>query len=255
MSKILFLTRKENLNPAINYKLKEVFDCDFMPVNARENITYISDHEIKLVIIFLSRLSSDEEIEVNKFLQNSDKTPLILAGEKSEISRYFGKIKNNVIRYIHTPILLSQYIKEIQKCLNKIDGISDEEISELEIVESAPKKILIIDDDIVMLRTISNWLTDLFTVSVAKSGAAGLQFLAKQTPDLILLDYEMPVCDGIQTLQMIRNEPNLKDIPVFFLTAVDNTDLVKKALELKPQGYILKSKGAEYLISKIENYL
>lgn len=254
MSKILFLTRKEHVNPAINFKLKERLDCDFIPINARDALFHIKQNNVELAVIFLSRLSSEEEIEVNKFLMNSEEIPVVLAGERTELSKYFNKTKANVMRYIATPVLLSECVNQIQKCVNKIEGIDDEEISSQEVVEAAPKKILIIDDDIVMLRTISNWLTDLFTVSVAKSGAAGLQYLAKETPDLILLDYEMPVCDGLQTLQMIRSEENLKEIPVFFLTAVDDIGQVKKALELKPQGYILKSKGADYLISKIENY-
>ncbi|MBQ1593009.1 MAG: response regulator, partial [Treponema sp.] len=103
-------------------------------------------------------------------------------------------------------------------------------------------------------RTMSNVLNPLFKVSVAKSGAAAISFLAKEHPDLILLDYQMPVCDGLQTLEMIRAEEEYKNIPVFFLTGVDDADLVKKAMALKPEGYILKSAGPELLISKIEAF-
>lgn len=256
MSKILFLSREKNTNPAINIKIKEKLDCEFIPINAREVLSSIEINNTKLVVVFLSKLSADEEIEVNKFLENSVNIPLILAGERRELGKYFNKTKARVMKYILTPVLLSEFIKQVQNCLNIIENVPEKELEEApqEVFEAAPKKILVIDDDVIMLRTISNWLTDLFTVSVAKSGAAGLQFLAKEKPDLILLDYEMPVCDGLQTLQMIRNEMELKDIPVFFLTAVDDIELVKKALELKPQGYILKSKGADYLISKIEAF-
>lgn len=256
MSKVLIFTRKENLNPSMNMKMKELLDCEFSNIDAREGLSVVAEHQVKLVVIYLTKLSADEEIEVNKFLQNSGNVPVILAGDRENLGRYYGKTKAKIIRYVVTPILLSEYVKEIQECLNSIEGISSEDLEKgsEKFVEAAPKKILVIDDDIIMLRTISNWLSDLFSVSVAKSGAAALQFLAKQTPDLILLDYEMPVCDGIQTLQMIRNEPNLKDIPVFFLTAVDDVEHVKKALELKPEGYILKSEGSDYLISKIKDF-
>ena len=60
-----------------------------------------------------------------------------------------------------------------------------------------PRHILVVDDSVVVLRTISTVLKDLFKVSVAKSGAAAISFLANEHPDLILLDYQMPVCDGI----------------------------------------------------------
>ena len=53
---------------------------------------------------------------------------------------------------------------------------------------------------------------------------------------------------------MIRAEEAYKDIPVFFLTGVDDAELVKKAMALKPEGYILKSAGTDLLISKIEAF-
>ena len=78
--------------------------------------------------------------------------------------------------------------------------------------------------------------------------------LGKEIPDLILLDYEMPVCDGVQTLKLIRSEKRFKDIPVFFLTGVDDTEKVKLAVELKPEGYILKSTPQNQIIEKIKSF-
>ncbi|MDE6054984.1 MAG: response regulator, partial [Lachnospiraceae bacterium] len=57
----------------------------------------------------------------------------------------------------------------------------------------------------------------------------------------ILLDYEMPVCNGAQVLEMIRAEEDFADIPVIFLTNRVDREIVKKVLELKPEGYLSKS--------------
>jgi len=257
MSEVLFVTRKENTNPAINYKLKERLDCEFVNAEFNTVISTVEKDNVKLVVLFLSKLSTQEEIEVQKFLQNAGDIHIILSGEQRELVKYINKYSASIVRVINTPILLSDFVKEIQKCLEQINDDNLEYlelIEEKDIVKVEPKHILVIDDEPVMLRTISNWLNDLFIVSVAKSGTAALQYLTKEIPDLILLDYEMPVCDGIQVLKMIRAEDQLKNIPVFFLTAVDDRELVQKALELKPQGYILKSKGADHLISRIESY-
>ena len=116
------------------------------------------------------------------------------------------------------------------------------------------KHILLVDDDVVTLRTIMNYLKDDYRLSVAKSGTAAISLLGKEIPDLILLDYEMPVCDGVQTLKLIRSEKRFKDIPVFFLTGVDDTEKVKLAVELKPEGYILKSTPQNQIIEKIKNF-
>jgi CheY-like chemotaxis protein len=61
----------------------------------------------------------------------------------------------------------------------------------------------------------------------------------------------MPVCDGVQTLEMIRSEPEYADIPVIFLTGVSDMDKVKEALKLKPQGYILKNTDRVDFLNKV----
>ena len=89
---------------------------------------------------------------------------------------------------------------------------------------------------------------------MADSGMKALQFLAKTIPDLILLDYEMPLMDGRQVLELLKNDEDFKKIPVIFLTGKNDTDSVKKVLELKPDGYILKSSGADKIINEIDMF-
>ena len=60
-------------------------------------------------------------------------------------------------------------------------------------------------------------------------------------PDLILLDYEMPVCDGSQVMEMIRSEADFADIPIIFLTGRADKESVQKVLALKPAGYLIKT--------------
>lgn len=253
MGKVLFVTRKQNFNVTIFNKLKENLDCEFTEFETKKILSLVSEKSIDVVVLYLTDISIDEDIEVSKFLANSNTIPIILAGQRQELSRYYQKTTANIVRYIKTPIRVSDFIGEIKKVFKN----ESKEVSvSAEIIETTkPKHLLIVDDDIVMLRTINNWLKEIFKVSVAKSGMEAIQFLGKERPDLILLDYNMPICDGVQTLKMIRSDESLKEIPVFFLTGVDNQEQIKKALELKPEGYILKSNGADYLLSKIEAYL
>ncbi len=121
-------------------------------------------------------------------------------------------------------------------------------------VEGAPKKILLVDDDPTFLKVVRIWLQDFYEVIPVNSGAQALEYLAHSIPDLILLDYEMPVLNGPQVLQTIRNEPRYKNIPVFFLTGVDSKDAVRKAVLLKPEGYILKSQDKSKLLSTLKYF-
>ncbi|MBR4707500.1 MAG: response regulator, partial [Pseudobutyrivibrio sp.] len=70
--------------------------------------------------------------------------------------------------------------------------------------------------------------------------------------DLILLDYEMPITDGPQVLEMLRQDDETAKIPVFFLTGRDDKESVVKVLDLKPEGYILKTVTRDELMNKLK---
>ena len=103
------------------------------------------------------------------------------------------------------------------------------------------KKVMVVDDSDFMLKTLQDLLGSDYEVIVAKSGMSAIRGITLDRPDLILLDYEMPVCDGSQVLEMIRGEVEFADIPVIFLTSRVDRESVKKVIELKPEGYLSKS--------------
>ena len=104
------------------------------------------------------------------------------------------------------------------------------------------KRILVVDDNGTALRTIKAMLEDTYEVAIAISGAQAMTSIGKKRPDLILLDYEMPVCDGRMTLEMIRADEDLTNIPVVFLTAINDRANIEAVLQLKPAGYFLKER-------------
>ena len=116
------------------------------------------------------------------------------------------------------------------------------------------KSILIVDDSVISLRTFMNILSPQYRVSVVKSGVEALKYLETELPDLILLDYEMPVMDGAKTLHQIRTNERTKDVPVFFLTGVTDSEWITVALSQKPNGYILKSTPADEIEERIFDF-
>ena len=65
----------------------------------------------------------------------------------------------------------------------------------------------------------------------------------------------MPVCDGRQTLEMIRADEELKDIPVVFLTGITTKSHVEAVIRLNPQGYLVKPVSREKLLSTIGKHI
>jgi len=113
------------------------------------------------------------------------------------------------------------------------------------------KKILVVDDDQNMLQLLYTFLRDSYRVTTATNGQEALDMIREKRPDLVLLDYLMPGMNGKETLEVIRNDEELKDLPVFFLTGVSDTNKISECLKLDPIGYILKPIGKFSLLAKI----
>lgn len=112
--------------------------------------------------------------------------------------------------------------------------------------QSAKPKVLMVDDSVTVQHAIKNLLEPDYEVALANSGVAAIRAITLDRPDLVLLDYEMPVCDGRQTLEMLRSEQAFADIPVIFLTGRKDRESMIQVMPLNPTGYILKtSKPAE----------
>ena len=116
------------------------------------------------------------------------------------------------------------------------------------------KSILIVDDDVSYMSMIMEWLKDKYRVSLANSGMEAITWLAGNTPDLILLDYEMPITPGPQVLQMIQSSVKTADIPVIFLTGKSDRDSILSVLALKPAGYLLKSIDKDGLNKELDEF-
>ena len=117
------------------------------------------------------------------------------------------------------------------------------------------KKILVVDDSGAMLRNVKSWLEDHYTIVLANSGTMAIKYLALNRPDLVLLDYEMPGNDGAMILENIRGHEFSKNIPVVFLTGVTDAARIRKALALKPDGYLLKPIDKATLVATLREKL
>ncbi len=115
------------------------------------------------------------------------------------------------------------------------------------------KRIMVVDDSPTFLRTAMEWLSEEYNVSVCPSAFAAIKMIATQQPNLILLDYEMPVCTGAQFLEMLNHEYDEK-IPVIFLTSKSDAGTVGEVMALRPQGYLLKTQPKEAILKSIRDY-
>lgn len=121
-------------------------------------------------------------------------------------------------------------------------------------LEEKKKHILVVDDSGTSLRAVKTLLGNKYHVSMVNSATNAITFLATNLPDLILLDYEMPVCSGPQMLEMIRAEVRTSSVPVMFLTGKGDKESVKKVLALKPEGYMLKTMPPAKIMETVDTF-
>ena len=143
-------------------------------------------------------------------------------------------------------IITEKAMVEVEKYLNQ-NRMEKTEISH-------KKKILIVDDSTFILKTMQRLLGSDYEIMTATSGMSAIRSIVLDKPDLVLLDYEMPVCKGSQILEMIRSEEEFADIPVIFLTSRVDKEGVQKVLEFKPNGYLSKSLSPEVIKKEIDNF-
>ncbi|MCR5279948.1 MAG: response regulator [Lachnospiraceae bacterium] len=117
------------------------------------------------------------------------------------------------------------------------------------------KSILVVDDDKEMLKIIRMFLMDDYQVAIVDNGRQAIEYIVKHTPDLILLDYMMPLFDGPHVLEIIRKREASRKLPVIFLTAVSEREQIMQCLKLNPQGYIVKPVSREDLLQRVREVL
>lgn len=160
---------------------------------------------------------------------------------------YFGfsAAANDTVNSMLSPAIDAQHAMDI---------IQDYLDKEKEEQANAKRKILVVDDSEFMRANIHKLLADDYEVIEAGSSISAIKKIALNRPDLVLLDYEMPICDGKQALEMIRSETDMANTPVFFLTGRGDKESVKNVVALKPDGYLLKTMPEEKIKRSIDDF-
>jgi DNA-binding response OmpR family regulator len=118
------------------------------------------------------------------------------------------------------------------------------------------KKVLIVDDEpgiIVALQFLME--QNGYATMVAFSGEEAMEAVAKHHPDLILLDIMLPVVDGFEVCQRIRENPGWNDIRIVLVTALGSDANVTKGLDLGADAYVTKPFSNTDLVAKVKELL
>jgi DNA-binding response OmpR family regulator len=117
-------------------------------------------------------------------------------------------------------------------------------------------KILVVEDDVNIVTTLQDRLdVNGYRVVTACNGREGLEKAQTEKPDIILLDIIVPIMDGHEMLERLRQTDEGKDIPVIMLTARSQCHDIERATTLGIDDYIVKPFDLSELLAKLENVL
>lgn len=163
--------------------------------------------------------------------------------------------------------IYSEFFQNDQFCWMSRDAINEEllgAVSEMlsVVAKKHPKRdagnrktVLVIDDNPILLRSMNGILSSHYDVMLANSGTKAMTMIGQQVPDVVFLDCEMPVCDGKMTYKMLKDLDEMKDVPIIFLTGVNDASYIQDALKLQPAGYLLKPASKDRIYETLKRVL
>ncbi len=117
-------------------------------------------------------------------------------------------------------------------------------------------KILVVDDDLVVRRLLKVILeADGYDVTTAKDGAEALNKMRESRPDLVCCDLMMPEIDGFGVIEAMRNDDDLKAVPLIAITAAGRNSYIERALELGANECVLKPFAKNQLLAIVSEVL
>ena len=210
-----------------------------------------------LLVISQKGIDGKEDVLILDMLKEKmPKMPIVFietVTAKNHLSEYERVFPNFVL--LKRPIVKSKLINTCYKVIGEDEKFAEKATKAGDKKDAVKKRVMVIDDNPLLLRNMKHLLEKRYQVFIATSGEKALEFIPKKKPDIILLDYEMPGMDGRETFMKIKENPETRNIPVLFLTGISDKAHIYAALELEPAGYILKPAAEEKLFSQIEQAL
>jgi diguanylate cyclase (GGDEF)-like protein len=114
--------------------------------------------------------------------------------------------------------------------------------------------ILLVDDDLMVIRILNCILGDFAPLRFATSGRAALKLARESAPDLVLLDVDMPEYSGFEVCKAFKSDPALAEVPIIFITSHESAQLEAKGLELGAADFIGKPPHAPLVLARVRTY-
>jgi len=177
--------------------------------------------------------------------------PVIFLTGNSDRESVVKGLSLGAVDYVIKPFSASKLVESIEGHLNpkkRKDSSQEEE-------NDNKPSVLVVDDVSSMLRAMQYALSDRYKVYILSKSEDVMDFLRTKTPDLILLDYVMPVLNGFDLIPMIRALPDFKETPIIIVTTEGTMEHVNEAMSLGASDFMVKPFKPKELNDKVGKHI
>lgn len=158
-----------------------------------------------------------------------------------------------IVKEVYETSDFSAQSQPIENGYGQIENFADDRLENK--TESELPHILVVDDNKDVRKYLGNLLHEKYNILTAKNGKEGLKAAKLESPDLILSDVMMPVMDGMELSQKLKEDIQTSHIPIVLLTARAGEENVLEGIQLGVDDYITKPFKNEFLLAKIDSML
>jgi len=252
MKKVLFVANFNNVMKEVSQSLMNYFQVQVCAANESSVRGIMTMYEPDIILISLIGMSASDSGMLYLVSTKAASIPVLTLGTESESKLCTEYYESRQFKKLLRPITSNEIVLELCTCL---DVALVREIENRISKKDDRKHIMCVDDSGAMLRKMKELIPDTYRVSMVNSGTKAIAMIEKDRPDLIFLDYSMPVIDGRQTLEMIRSEEAFSKIPVVFMTGKGDRESIEAVISLKPAGYLLKPPDRNQIVERIMSIL
>ena len=211
----------------------------------RQALEHVRNHPVDLILLDIDMPIMDgfKTLEQLRKIEECINVPVILVTGKNDKYTVFNSSLMGVDGYLVKPVNQLDLVAKVTEVFQAHEQLSTR------------KTVLMIDDDISYLKQLNSLLQDKYNVVIINSAKLAISYLLNNSPDIIILDYQMPLYNGAALMNIIQKNNSGYDIPVIILSGVLNVDAVLDCYEHRPFTCLAKPVSKELLIENIENAL
>lgn len=204
---------------------------------------------------FASRLTRELD-QFESHMNNAAQGGAAKVIEKSGLRQHFDELRRDRIEPEARQV--EGKLQETQQWAQKFNKDYREQAVKVVSHEFPPAQpeVMLVDDDEIYREMLGCMLEEVgLRVTSADSGETALDAMRKRRPDIVLLDYNMPGLDGAETLERMKADPELREIPVIMLSGASTRDVMVEVSRAGAAGFIVKPSNRPTILAKINSLL